>query len=347
MDANFRQHAIAMLDHDVTLADAIERLGFVQADPIRAPATAQDLILRHRVADYTTCQLEIEYPLLNVEEDHFFAYGFVSRSLWQLMHPRNTKDLVDLECEVLDAVRQAGIVHPRHLAKALGKGRARNDWGGYSQATKIALEQLHRRGLLRVAGRQSGVRLYSAIPPTSAAWDPVDRSNRIALAVVRLFEPVHSKTLGEVLARVRHSAPGLRPTRSLIAELTKSGQLRHDILDGHTYLSTVENPWQTVDESKVRFLAPFDPIVWDRRRFEHLWGWAYRFEAYVPPSKRIRGYYALPLLWLEKVIGWANISINNGELDCQLGFVDARPTDTLFEIEIDNEIGRFQQFLNL
>ena len=35
----------------------------------------------------------------------------------------------------------------------------------------------------------------------------------------------------------------------------------------------------------VRFLAPFDPVVWDRYRFEHLWGWAYRFEAYTPPAK--------------------------------------------------------------
>jgi uncharacterized protein len=42
----------------------------------------------------------------------------------------------------------------------------------------------------------------------------------------------------------------------------------------------------------VRLLAPFDPLVWDRRRFELLWGWAYRFEAYTPSPKRVRGYYA-------------------------------------------------------
>lgn len=54
---------------------------------------------------------------------------------------------------------------------------------------------------------------------------------------------------------------------------------------------------------QVNFLAPFDPLVWDRRRFEHLWGWSYRFEAYTPPAKRVRGYYAMPLLWGERVIG--------------------------------------------
>ena len=64
----------------------------------------------------------------------------------------------------------------------------------------------------------------------------------------------------------------------------------------------------------VRLLAPFDPVVWDRRRFELLWGWAYRFEAYTPAEKRKRGYYALPLLWRDRVIGWGNISAIDGHV---------------------------------
>ena len=62
----------------------------------------------------------------------------------------------------------------------------------------------------------------------------------------------------------------------------------------------------------MRLLAPFDPVVWDRRRFEILWGWAYRFEAYTPVPKRKLGYYALPLLWRDRVIGWANVSADDG-----------------------------------
>ena len=54
-------------------------------------------------------------------------------------------------------------------------------------------------------------------------------------------------------------------------------------------------------EDRVRLLAPFDPVVWDRRRFELFWGWDYRFEAYTPPAKRRFGYYALPLLWRDDV----------------------------------------------
>ena len=49
-------------------------------------------------------------------------------------------------------------------------------------------------------------------------------------------------------------------------------------------------------QDTVRLLTPFDPVVWDRDRFEMFWGWQYRFEAYVPAAKRRLGYYALPML---------------------------------------------------
>src|SRR4029077_10213534 len=72
-----------------TLLRAIEKLGFVQADPIRAPARAQDLTLRHRVKRYRAGDLERRYPELAIEEDFFVNYGFVTRELQMLMHPRS------------------------------------------------------------------------------------------------------------------------------------------------------------------------------------------------------------------------------------------------------------------
>src|SRR5512146_1776941 len=72
-----------------TLKRALDRLGFVQADPIRAPARAQDLTLRHRVRDYRTGDLERRYVELGLEEDFFVNYGFVTRTLQALMHPRS------------------------------------------------------------------------------------------------------------------------------------------------------------------------------------------------------------------------------------------------------------------
>src|ERR671927_1930594 len=71
-----------------TLNRALKRIGFVQADPIRAPARAQDLILRHRVKNYHAGDLERRYTSLDIEEDFFVNYGYVTRGLQVLMHPR-------------------------------------------------------------------------------------------------------------------------------------------------------------------------------------------------------------------------------------------------------------------
>src|SRR5207249_7892482 len=102
-----RGHAISnSLFSPATLKAAVRRLGFVQADPIRAPARAQDLILRHRVKGYRAGDLERRYAALDVEEDYLYAYGFLSRPIWQLLHPRNARRMTTLEKKVFDVVRE-------------------------------------------------------------------------------------------------------------------------------------------------------------------------------------------------------------------------------------------------
>src|SRR5215470_11366602 len=90
--SDLRRYAISRsLFKPTTLPKAIAKLGFVQADPIRAPARAQDLILRHRVTNYRVGDLERCYPKLPIEEDFFINYGFVPRDLHRLMHPRTAR----------------------------------------------------------------------------------------------------------------------------------------------------------------------------------------------------------------------------------------------------------------
>src|SRR5450432_388857 len=87
---DLRRFAVARsLFKPTTLRRAVHRMGFVQADPIRAPARAQDLTLRHRVADYRAGDLERRYVKLGLEEDFFVTYGFLTRQLQGLMHPRS------------------------------------------------------------------------------------------------------------------------------------------------------------------------------------------------------------------------------------------------------------------
>jgi uncharacterized protein YcaQ len=122
----------------------------------------------------------------------------------------------------------------------------------------------------------------------------------------------------------------------------------------HARVENVDWYWPTDEDASeystsevVRFLAPFDPVVHDRDRFELLWGWTYRFEAYTPAPKRKLGYYAMPLLWRDQVIGWANLSVKNGALTPNLGYVNNPPSDRAFKRELEQEIDRMQVFLGL
>ena len=87
-------------------------------------------------------------------------------------------------------------------------------------------------------------------------------------------------------------------------------------------------------------------MVHDRARFERLWGWVYRFEAYTPAPKRKLGYYAMPVLWRDRVMGWANLSVKNGELHADLGYVEGNPPrERAFKRELKDELDRIRVFL--
>src|SRR4029077_19544191 len=131
---HLRRLAVAQsLFTPTTLKRALDRLGFVQADPIRAPARAQDLMLRHRVKEYRAGDLERRYAKLGVEEDFFVNYGFVTRSIQALMHPRSDTLLTARRKQaqlLLDFVRERGSVHPREVDDHFSHGTVTNYWGG-------------------------------------------------------------------------------------------------------------------------------------------------------------------------------------------------------------------------
>ena len=337
-----RLHAIGQsLFPQTTLKAAIRRLGFVQADPIRSPARAQDLILRHRVKGYRAGDLERRYASLDIEEDLLYAYGFLPRAVWQLLHPRNMNRLSALEKKVLDTVRACGPLHPRDLEKHFGRARIVNAWGSYSKATTEALDQLHHRGLLRIAGRENGIRIYEAAPPHKEIHSPAERLRRLVMAIATILAPVPERTLYSNVARYKT----LGNPRAAVVGLLKTGELEAAVIEGSPYLWPHSKLVHEEAPPHVRFLAPFDPVVWDRRRFEHFWGWPYRFEAYTPPAKRVRGYYAMPLLWRDGVIGWVNSRFDGGRLNVEVGFVEKRPAEAAFRFELDQEIARLETFL--
>jgi uncharacterized protein len=313
---DLRRHAVARtLFKPTTLPRAIQRLGFVQFDPIRAPARAQDLVLRHRVQGYQVGDLDRRYHRLPIEEDCFVNHGILPRHTQQLMHPREartvwTKARWKEAHAVLDVVRELGVAHPSEVDAALGSRRATNWFGGTSRVSTQLLDGLQYRGHLRVAGRQGGIRLYALREAHPPAGDPHEAFDRLLDVVVNLYAPLPAASLGHLASLLvagvpqwrRHRAAALKRAFARLPGAEVNGE-RWTWPEGEDPRSARHR----IDDD-LRLLAPFDPIVWDRRRFERLWGWAYRFEAYTPAAKRQLGYYALPMLWRGDVIGWANVS---------------------------------------
>jgi uncharacterized protein YcaQ len=361
---DLRRFAVAnSLFTPTTLKRALHTLGFVQADPIRAPARAQDLILRHRVKDYRAGDLERRYTKLGVEEDFFLTYGFVTSSIHALMHPRPDTSVpaegiqpwpaarVKRAQLLLEFVGERGEVHPREVDDHFSHGTVRNYWGGSSSATTQLLDAMHYRGLLRVARRESGIRIYTTHQHGPGPADAAARRERIDQLIdvaVRIYAPLPDASLRFFVRRVRFAVPQWREELKSALERAKQ-RLSHARVDGlDWYWPAEEDAGGHAAPDMVRLLTPFDPVVRDRARFELLWGWVYRFEAYTPPPKRKLGYYALPLLWRDRVIGWGNLAVRNGELKSEFGYVESHPPrDRAFRRELDSELDRMRAFLGL
>jgi uncharacterized protein YcaQ len=350
-----RRHAVARtLFAPTTLPRALQRLGFVQADPLRAPARAQDLTLRQRVAGYRAGDLEARYPRLAVEEDFFVNYGFVTRDLHRLMHPRTARTVWSetrwaQAREVLAFVRERGVVHPREVEAQFQHGRVTNWFGGSSRASTELLDSMHYRGLLRVARRDGGTRCYAARDAHEPASDVPAAMDALVDAVVDTYAPLQAPSLSQLVMFLAAAAPQWRDQRrSALARARR--RLPHASVDGHLWFWPAgEDPGSrrhAVGDA-VRLLAPFDPLVWDRRRFERFWGWPYRFEAYTPAPKRQLGHYAMPLLWRERVVGWANVSVRAGRMQPAIGFFGPRIADAGFAQAVDDELQRLHVFLGL
>jgi uncharacterized protein YcaQ len=342
-----------------TLARAIDRLGFIQADPIRAPARAQDLTLRHRVRNYRAGDLERLYPKLAIEEDFFVNYGFLPRGVQALMHPRIarkkwSRTRQDKADALLEFIRARGVAHPRDVDAHFKHGKVRNWFGGSTNASTQLLDEMHYRGLVRVAARQGGARLYCARDTTQAASEPDQAMDALVDVIVRKYAPLPERSLSELVSRLRGGAPQWAREVGPALQRARIRLPSAEVEGVRWYWPVGETPFASKwaskdhDHGAARLLAPFDPLVWDRRRFEFLWNWSYRFEAYTPAAKRVRGYYALPLLWRDEIIGWGNLTVVDQQLKAEIGYVNkGAPRDRAFKRALDEELQRMEKFLGL
>ena len=326
---------------------------------MRAPARAQDLILAHRVKNYRAGDLERRYPDLAIEEAFFVNYGFLPRETLRLLHPRgaprawdtwNTKMQASAD-EVLAFVREHGDTHSKHLQAQFDHGRIKR-WGADLNVSSHLLEGLHYSGLLRVARREAGTRIYQATehPPQDDGPEArLTRAGQLLDLVVQLYAPLPAASLGYLCGLLRYGVPHLAAEVRQLQEHAKSRYTHAQVDDRLWFWPQGETPGAVghqVDD-RLRFLAPFDPVVWDRRRFQLFWSWEYKLEAYVPAHKRRLGHYAMPVLWGEQMLGWANLKVVNGRLRHELGFPGPRPRGSGFQLALDEALQRMQEFLEL
>src|SRR4051812_39308088 len=261
----------------------VRRLGFLQLDPVSTVAPPQHLVLWSRLGrSYDRAQLD---RLLWVDKKLFEWNAFIwpietlpliraqMRSLlrgtgkWAQWRREFLKQNAGFRRYLLRELERRGPLLSRELEdRALPRG-GKHRWYGSRQVAQM-LETLHRRGELAVVGRRSGQRL----------WDLAERW-------LPETETVPSKEAERLLEAQRFRSLGVRLERG----------------EWHAHFDVDDAPVP----DRVTLLSPFDRLIHDRNRIDALFGFQYRLEMYVPPKKREYGYYVLPLLVGDRLVGRA------------------------------------------
>ena len=323
---------------------------------MRAPARAQDLSLAHRVKGYRAGELERRYPRLDIEEAYFVNYGFLPRETAALLHPRESPFAWDARMhaharDVLAFVRAHGLTRPRDVQSHFNHGRVKR-WGGDLNVSAHLLEGLHHQGLLRVVRRDSGNRVYEAIAHPARKAGPKARlasAERLLDLAVHLYAPLPAPSLTYLSRLLRLGAPHLGAEVRRLQDDARSRYAHADVDGRRWFWPRGENPGAARDrvDGRLRFLTPFDPVTWDRRRFHAFWGWEFKMEAYLPEHKRQRGHYAMPVLWEDRIPGWANLKVVDGRLQHELGFIGPRPRGPAFQRAREEALQQIRDFLGL
>jgi uncharacterized protein YcaQ len=262
--------------------ETVRRLGFLQIDTVAPVAVPQQLVLWSRLGAFDSGALD----RLLWDERALFEHGAFIRPIEDLplvlARARRPRGKLRWERHADEWLRENAKAH-RYIRRELERrgpllSRELEDrtvspwatngsvWWGNRNVT-IMLEILHGRGEIAVAGRQAGQRLWTL----SEAWYP-------AVEVPPLEEAE------QALAEKRFRALGVR--------LARDGTW-----EAHPEASDEPVPARTT------FLSPFDRLIHDRKRAETLFAFNYRLEMFVPKAKRAYGYYVLPILRGDRLIG--------------------------------------------
>ena len=313
----FLRRALGLDEPFPDVAAALAHLGYVQIDPLNVCGRMHDLILRNRVVGYREGALLefIHHPDRPGFEHYLPGAGVLAafpRAAWPYLLPHMRQRRTHARGYAVQLSPAEEQLAQRILAEIAARGPLRSDeiaddgrattaWGTNGRATKIVLEKLFVHGRVLIAARRNFRRVY-------------DLPERVLPAAVLAAAEPPSPDVARwlILARLRQRRLVFlkRPELPLVGDHVQpvridDGPLLYCLREDASLwdeLSTLNLQLPT-SAAAPRLLAPLDPLIYDRRLTLRLWDFDYTWEVYTPAHQRTRGYYALPVLAGDQLVG--------------------------------------------
>lgn len=305
-----------------SVLDVVDRLGLLQFDPLEVPgARNHDLVLHARIKGYRRewCEgwlygkerrlIELYNKGLNLvplaELPHY-------RLTWDRNAPRYEEGILREQAPVAEAIlERIAAEGPLSTAAFSDHSHAVDWWWAPTRAARAVMEALFvsgRLGIYRRAGNRRYYDLIERLVPADVLARREPEAEAMRHRLLSRYRAV-GLTMPSAQAEVMYSAGSAADRRRQTAELVGADELLPvDVegLKGTRYIVAAESPLLERDEplpAAVSFIAPLDPLMWDRRQLRDLWGFEYLWEVYVPEAKRRWGYYVLPILFGDRFVG--------------------------------------------
>jgi uncharacterized protein YcaQ len=306
------------------LTDAIARLGVLQLDSVNVFERSHYLPIFSRLGTYDTALLDQMLLAPHVPATHieYWAHeaAFIpveSWPLWQwrMRESRERNEEPDswlaqhrkLANELLARLHSDG---PATFSQLEGtRNERRGSWWDWSDV-KRALEYLFEDGAITAIGRTNFQRIYAPVAdviPHHLLATSVDKPVARRTLVLDAVRALGIGVLSDIADYYRFK---VAPTKVALDELVEAGAIERVSVDGWAHRGEALNAYMisgatipTRAPKVSTILTPFDPITWNRTRASRMFGFDYRIEIYTPAAKRVYGYYSLPILMDDALVG--------------------------------------------